>query len=160
MSGQKRRIPFGSQRPNYVTGQQPSAADPSAEAPAGTPPAQNADNPLNQRSSFRCPIQVDQQVAVLASKRKRHAVRLLNRSAGGFCVAYTGPAQFKSGQVLRLLSLTGEHRVRVVYALRNQEDLHIGLMDLGLISRQPSRFASSALFVIVAVATAVLVHFF
>ena len=156
MAGEKRRIPFDCDRPNYYADDQPSGIGP--EDTKSRP--QNANDWCNYRSSFRCPVQEDQQAAILARGWKRHCVQLLDQSAGGFRVSYAGSAQFKPGQLLRLLSVAGEHEVRVVYALRDADETHIGLVDMGCVVRRSGALASGALFLIVVLATAALFQFF
>jgi len=154
MSREKRRVPTDSERPGYYTvGERrtPGSGDSDSQL-------RNVDSLFNHRNAFRCPIQPDQKNAVLMVKRKQHPVSLVDQSAEGFCVSYSGSETFKVGQILRLRSVAGEHEVRVAYAEPENDEMRIGLERLSGVIKPSGGLAAGALFLIIVLTSALLFY--
>ena len=114
-----------------------------------------ADDSIERRASFRCPVQGDEQKAVLVGRGGRtHTSRLIDQSAGGFTVAYAGKRKFEKGQILLLRTMSGRFEVAVVYSRPEEDHIRLGLLRLRDIDPEVSGSLSAAtLFLIVMLAS-------
>lgn len=87
----------------------------------------------NRRVSFRCAVQPDKQRAVLSNKSgwRKRGVRLVDQSAGGFGVVYSGTMPFEEGQELRLKTVNGGYWVRIVRLESDGDSTRAGLERMG-----------------------------
>jgi hypothetical protein len=125
----------------------------------GMPFPANPNDASNRRGSFRCSVHGEQQRAALVAGRSRYRVRLVDRSAGGYGVLYSGDATFKVGQVLRLHTLAGIAEVSIVSVTPSEDAWRIGLVHIDCVEPTATIPASVAWFLIIAITT-VAVYFF
>lgn len=118
-----------------------------------------------RRDSFRCPVPPEHQEGELceqAKKRKtrRHPVRLIDESAGGFSVSCPNKAGIEEGRQLVLSTPKGQCGVRVVHAHREGDTSRLGLQRLFDINKPVSGDASvGTLFLLIVFAAVIFIRF-
>ena len=116
-------------------------------------------DPLNRRNTFRCRIHPEMQHAVLIRRRSQYPVSVVDQSAGGYCVTYSGHVEFEVGQVLQLYTLQGLADVRVAYVVHEDGTTRIGFVYLDFAETRSHCANSIACFLIAALATMAVFHF-
>ena len=155
MASPKPDAPLDSGRPDSRDDLKISIA-PSYDAMAAPPISAD---PLNRRDTFRCRIHPELQHAVLIRRRSQYPVSVVDQSAGGYCVTYSGHVDFEVGQVLQLYTLQGLSDVRVAYVVHENGTTRIGFVYQDFTETRSHLANTIACFLIVAIATAMISHF-
>ncbi|QDU96504.1 PilZ domain-containing protein [Lignipirellula cremea] len=95
----------------------------------------------NRRTSYRCPVRSNDEVAILRTRRRDLVVRIIDESAGGLSIQVENSKELSEGEILSIAHNSSCFEVRVAYLREQAED---GKWRVGLERRGELKYLHSA----------------